>query len=102
MNHLSAAIVYANRLVFSFWGLTIADMVHFIDLDYLSFLNTDLKQIFAFLGLIYFIIQIPFKIIELNHKRKINKVDLQIKENQLTSRTEYEDFLELRKDYLDN
>jgi len=100
MNHLSAAIVYANRLVFSFWGLTIADMVHFIDLDYLNLLNTDLKQVFAFLGLIYFIIQIPFKIIELNHKRKINKVDLQIKENQLTEKTELDDFLELRKDYL--
>ena len=100
MNHLSAAIVYANRLVFSFWGLTIADMVHFIDLDHLNLLNTDLKQVFAFLGLIYFIIQIPFKIIELNHKRKINKVDLQIKENQLTEKTELDDFLELRKDYL--
>ena len=76
-------VFYINKILFGFWGLTFVDMIHFIDLSYLDFLNSDLKEIFTFLGLIYFTIQIPFKIINLNHKRKMDKVELQKKSEEL-------------------
>tara|TARA_R110000796_G_scaffold144784_2_gene261487 strand:- start:528 stop:806 length:279 start_codon:yes stop_codon:yes gene_type:complete len=72
---------YLNKVIFGFWGLTIVDMMFLIDLDYLPFMDEHIKQIFALLGLIYFTIQIPFKIINLNHKRKMDAVDLQNKIN---------------------
>jgi hypothetical protein len=81
MINLSNIVYFSNKILLGFWGLTIADMIYFIDLDYLSFLSEDIRQIFALIGLIYFTIQLPFKVIKLNHKRKMDAVDLQTKIN---------------------
>jgi hypothetical protein len=70
---------HLNKVIFGFWGLTIADMMFLIDLDF-PFVDDHIKQIFALLGLIYFTIQIPFKIINLNHKRKMDALELQNKQ----------------------
>jgi hypothetical protein len=79
MNTLNAFFYHSNKIIFPAWGLTIADMINFIDLGFLDLLGQDLQQVFSFLGVIYLAIQIPFKVMKWNHNRKMDKVDLQIK-----------------------
>jgi hypothetical protein len=77
MYNISVIGGIVNKFLFGFWGLTIFDMMFFLNspkLNVLDFLNSDVKQIFAILGLIYFTVQIPFKIIHFNHKRQMDKL----------------------------
>jgi hypothetical protein len=83
MNHFSFFVSYIKKTVFGFWGLTTVDMINFIDLGFLDLLNTDLKHIFTFLGFIYFAIQIPFKVIKLIHTKKMDELELKIKNKEL-------------------
>jgi hypothetical protein len=86
MINFNIILNFLNKIIFGFWGLTMVDLIFFIDLNYIPFVDAHIKQIFALLGLIYFTIQIPFKVIRLNHKRKMDKVELQNKINNLNKK----------------
>lgn len=88
-----------EKFAYSIWGITMIDFIPFIDLSFLSDVNSGLKGLVAVFGAIYFIIQIVFKTIELNHKRKYNNTVRKIQEEDLRIKERERDYLELRKDY---
>ena len=60
----------AEKFAFGVWGITILDFIPLFNLSFLKDVDTKLKTFVAVIGSIYFVIQLVFKTIELNHKRK--------------------------------
>ena len=88
-----------EKIFFSFWGLTILDLIPVFDFSFLEGVGENLKVFITVIGSIYFLIQIVFKTIELNHKRKYNKGLRRLQREEIEMKEKELEYFKLRKDY---
>lgn len=74
---------YLEKISLAIWGVNIMDLMALTDINFFEGLDANLQTAFAIVGFLYLLIQLPFKIIELNQKRKSNKLENEIKEEDL-------------------
>ena len=72
-----------ETIILGFWGLTIIDLIPLFQVGLLSDIDNTIKAVMAIIGAIYLIVQLPYKISNLSHKKKMNNLDRQIKEAEL-------------------
>jgi hypothetical protein len=65
------------------------DYIAFFDIEFLKFFDSELTLIFQIMGFCFLLIQAPFKIIELNSKRKHNKLVNELKRQELKEKKIY-------------
>lgn len=76
----------------SVWGLTIMDLLKISGENPLESIDGWIKTLMAICGLIYFIFKIiSYIFIEIPHKNKIQKLELQLKEEELEKITREND-----------
>ena len=83
MGSIRIVWAYMEKFSMGIWGLNIIDMFVITDVEFLSSIDANLKAILGALGAIYFVIQIPFKVLELIEKRKASKLENRIKEEEI-------------------
>ena len=88
-----------EKLAFSLWGFTLIDLAALFNFEFLKDVDNHLKTFIAIIGSIYFVIQIVFKTIELNHKRKYNKGIKKLQDEDIILKQKEIDNFDLRRDY---
>ena len=74
---------YLEKISLGIWGVNIMDLMALTDINFFKGLDANLQTAFAIVGFLYLLVQLPFKIIELNQKRKSNQLENEIKEEDL-------------------
>lgn len=92
---------YLEKFTLGIWGLTVMDLLAFIDLDSITSFDAEIKSIFAFVGLIYLLMQLPFKFMELKSKKRLNDLENDLKEQELKFKQKYSDQKEKINDALE-
>lgn len=72
MTKIKAIINFLDTVFLSFWGLTIFEILSFVDLDFFNTIDNSIKTIMALLGCLYFLVSLPYKVKKLNHEKKMN------------------------------
>lgn len=80
---------FLGKFTLTFWGFTMVDYIAFFDIEFLKFFDNELTLIFQIMGFCFLLIQAPFKIIELNSKRKHNKLVNELKRQELKEKKIY-------------
>ena len=80
---------FLGKFTLTFWGFTMFDYIAFFDIEFLKFFDNELTLIFQIMGFCFLLIQAPFKIIELNSKRKHNKLVNEFKRQELKEKKIY-------------
>ena len=80
---------YLGKFSLAVWGFTMVDYIAFFDIEFLKFFDSELTLIFQIMGLCFLLIQAPFKIIELNSKRKHNKLVNELKRQEIKEKKIY-------------
>ena len=75
--------VYMENFVLGVFGLTAIDMMAIIDTDFLKSLDGNIKNIFLILGIVYYLLRLPFKFYELRSKKRADKLANDMKEWEL-------------------
>ena len=92
---------FIDKLAFMLWGVNLIDLTQAFDFEFLQAVDGNLKIFLAIIGAIYFLIQIVFKTLELNHKRKYNKGLEKLQEEEIRMRMKENDDFIFRKDYFE-
>lgn len=74
---------YLGKFTYAVWGFTVMNYIKLFDVEFLKFFDNELSLIFQIMGFCFLLIQAPFKIIELNSKRKHNKIVNELKNEEL-------------------
>ena len=74
---------YLEKLSLGLWGLNLMDLMALSDINFFEGLDANLKSAFGVVGFLYLLVQLPFKIIELNQKRKMHRLENELKEEDL-------------------
>lgn len=77
---------YLEKFSLGIWGLTIIDLIAITDLEILGDISSDFKMWFALVGFLYIVIQLPFRILSLIAKRKHERLENELKEQELKER----------------
>lgn len=89
---------YLEKFSLAMWGLNIMDILMIADIDFFKDIDGNLKTLFGIVGFVYLLIQLPFKVMELISNHKFNKLQNQLKEQDLLSKkTHLEDLKEVNK-----
>jgi hypothetical protein len=80
---------FLGKFTLTVWGFTMVDYIAFFDIEFLKFFDSELTLIFQIMGFCFLLIQAPFKIIELNSKRKHNKLVNELKRQELKEKKIY-------------
>lgn len=64
-----------RKVFLGFWGLTVIDLMPMFNIQALDGIDGAIKTGMALIGAIYLLIQIPFKLREMMHKKKMNKTE---------------------------
>lgn len=83
MTKLKSLLSFLENISLSIWGLTILDIIPLIDFNIFSSIDNTIKTSMALFGAIYFAISLPFKVFDLLHKKKLQKLDMEIKKEEL-------------------
>ena len=83
-HNLKLYLSYMEKITLGVWGLTVMDLLAIIDLDFFS--DDVFRFYFSVIGFIYLLIQLPFKVIELNSKRKFNRIQNDLKSLELSDK----------------
>ena len=83
MANAKIVLAYLENFVLGIFGLTVMDIMAFMDIDFLSSIDVALKNIFVILGVIYYLLRLPFKYYELKAKKRADKLANDIKEQDL-------------------
>lgn len=74
------------------------DILMIADIDFFKDIDGNLKTLFGIVGFVYLLIQLPFKVMGLISNHKFNKLQNQLKEQDLLSKkTHLEDLKEVNK-----
>jgi hypothetical protein len=74
---------YLEKLSLGVWGLNIIDLLAISEIGFLEDLDGSVSTYLGVIGAIYLTVQMPFKIIELNQKRKRGRLENELKEEDL-------------------
>jgi len=74
---------YLEKLSLGVWGLNIIDLLAISEIGFLEELDGSVSTYLGVIGAIYLTVQMPFKIIELNQKRKRGRLENELKEEDL-------------------
>jgi len=74
---------YFGKFTYAVWGFTVMNYIQLFDVEFLKVFDNELSLIFQIMGFCFLLIQAPFKIIELNSKRKHNKIVNELKKEEL-------------------
>ena len=74
---------YLEKLSLGLWGFNLMDLMAFTDINFFEGLDANLKSAFGIVGFLYLLVQLPFKILELIAKRKSNRLENELKEEEL-------------------
>lgn len=74
---------YLEKLSLGLWGFNLMDLMAFTDINFLADLDGSVSTYLGVIGAIYLTVQMPFKVIELNQKRKSNRLENELKEEDL-------------------
>ena len=89
---------YLEKFSLAIWGLNLMDILTISNIDFFNNIDGNLKTLFGVVGFAYLVIQLPFKVMELISKHKFNKLENEIKEQDLLSKkTHLEDLKEVNK-----
>jgi len=89
---------YLEKFSLAMWGLNLMDIMAISNIDFFKDIDDNLKTYFGIVGFVYLLIQLPFKVMELISKHKFNKLENEIKEQDLLSKkTHLEDLKEVNK-----
>jgi hypothetical protein len=89
---------YLEKFSLAMWGLNIMDILMIADIDFFKDIDGNLKTLFGIVGFVYLLIQLPFKVMGLISNHKFNKIQNQLKEQDLLSKkTHLEDLKEVNK-----
>ena len=83
MSSVKIVWVYVENFVLGLLGLTAVDVMAFADMDFLNSIDGTMKNIFVGLGVIYYLMRLPFKYFELQSKRRADRLANDIKEQDL-------------------
>ena len=89
METLRGALGYLEKFSLGIWGLNLMDLLAISDIDFFKNIDENLKTYFGIVGFAYLLIQLPFKVLELISKRKFNKLENEMKEEDLKNKREY-------------
>jgi hypothetical protein len=89
---------YLEKFSLAMWGLNIMDILMIADIDFFKDIDGNLKTLFGIVGFVYLLIQLPFKVMGLISNHKFNKLQNQLKEQDLLSKkTHLKDLKEVNK-----
>jgi len=89
---------YLEKFSLTIWGLNLMDILAISNIDFFNNIDGNLKTLFGIVGFVYLLIQLPFKVMELISKHKFNKLQNELKEQDLLSKkTHLEDLKEVNK-----
>ena len=89
---------YLEKFSLTIWGLNLMDILTISNIDFFNNIDGNLKTLFGIVGFVYLLIQLPFKVMELISKHKFNKLENEIKEQDLLrKKTHLEDLKEVNK-----
>jgi hypothetical protein len=74
---------YLEKFSLAMWGLNIMDILMIADIDFFKDIDGNLKTLFGIVGFVYLLIQLPFKVMGLISNHKFNKLQNQLKEQDL-------------------
>ena len=80
---------YLEKFSLAMWGLNVMDILTIADIDFFKDIDENLKTYFGIVGFAYLLIQLPFKVIELISKQKFNKLENEMKEEDLKSKKKH-------------
>ena len=85
---------YLEKFSLAMWGLNVMDILTIADIDFFKDIDANLKTYFGVVGFAYLLIQLPFKVLELISKQKFNKLENEMKEEDLKSKKKHFEKLE--------
>ncbi len=98
MFNIRLFLSYLEKFSLTIWGLNLMDLMSISNIDFFNNIDGKLKTLFGIVGFAYLLIQLPFKVMELISKHKFNKLENEIKEQDLLSKkTHLEDLKEVNK-----
>lgn len=98
MFNIRLFLSYLEKFSLAIWGLNLMDILTISNIDFFNNIDGKLKTLFGVVGFAYLLIQLPFKVMELMSKHKFNKLENEIKEQDLLSKkTHLEDLKEVNK-----
>jgi hypothetical protein len=98
MFNIKLILSYLEKFSLAIWGLNLMDILAISNIDFFNNIDGNLKTLFGVVGFAYLVIQLPFKVMELISKHKFNKLENEIKEQDLLSkRTHLKDLKEVNK-----
>lgn len=98
MFNLKLFLSYLEKFSLAIWGLNLMDILTISNIDFFNNIDGKLKTLFGVVGFTYLLIQLPFKVMELISKHKFNKLENELKEQDLLSKkTHLEDLKEVNK-----
>ena len=80
---------YLEKFSLAMWGLNVMDILTIADIDFFKDIDANLKTYFGVVGFAYLLIQLPFKVLELISKQKFNKLENEMKEEDLKSKKKH-------------
>lgn len=98
MFNIRLFLSYLEKFSLAIWGLNLMDILAISNIDFFNNIDGNLKTLFGIVGFAYLLIQLPFKVMELISKHKFNKLENELKEQDLLSKkTHLEDLKEVNK-----
>ena len=89
MGTIKVMLGYLEKFSLAMWGLNIMDILTISDIDFFKDIDENLKTYFGVVGFVYLLIQLPFKVLELISKRKFNKLENEMKEEDLKNKKKH-------------
>jgi hypothetical protein len=74
---------YLEKLSLGIWGLNIIDLMAISEIGFLKDLDASVSTYLGFIGAVYLTVQLPFKVLELISKKKHNRLENELKEEDL-------------------
>lgn len=98
MFNIRLFLSYLEKFSLAMWGLNLMDLMSISNIGFFKDIDENLKTLFGIVGFAYLLIQLPFKVMELISKHKFNKLENELKEQDLLSKkTHLEDLKEVNK-----
>lgn len=83
MTKIKSLLNIAEYYFLTIWGVTLLDIIPLVNLDLFGNIDNTIKTAMALFGAIYFAFSLPFKIKDLIHKSKIQKIEAEMKLEEL-------------------
>lgn len=83
MTKIKSLLNFVEYYFLSIWGLTILDIMPLVNLDIFDNIDDTIKTAMALFGAIFFLAQLPFKIMELVDKKKLRQIEIEHKAEEL-------------------